>query len=106
MPVVDQAPATQMPVVDQAPAPQMPVVDQAPAPQMPAANPAQSFQNFMQTLAPLMQNGTIDTNHLALLTNEIATAYGVQLSAITDIANNQQMIEYAIGCLSRDGKWV
>ena len=88
------------PIPPQAAAP-MPVVDQAPA-----ANPQQSFQNFMQTLAPQMQSGVVDTNHLAVLTNEIATAFNVQLSAITDIANNQQMIDYAIGCLTRDGKWV
>lgn len=109
-PVTPPMPQAQpAPTPPQAAAP-MPVVDQAPTPQPvaqpAAANPQQSFQNFMQTLAPQMQSGVVDTNHLAVLTNEIATAFNVQLSAITDIANNQQMIDYAIGCLTRDGKWV
>ena len=123
MPVVEQAPqpvvtppmpqtqpaptppqaAAPMPVVDQAP---QPVAQPASTPPQAAANPQQAFQNFMQTLAPQMQAGVVDTNHLAGLTNEIATAFNVQLSAITDIANNQQMIDYAIGCLTRDGKCV
>ena len=60
----------------------------------------------MQTLAPQMQSQIIDANYLANLTKEIAEAYGIQLSAITDIGNDKGQIDYAIACLRRDGKWI
>jgi hypothetical protein len=85
----------------------------APVPTMPAAPVAVTYtgQDFMVKVSQAMQlrdaNGQpiIDATYLAKLTVEIATAFNVTLNVITDILNNPDMVNYAIGCLQRDGKW-
>lgn len=129
MPPVDQqqqpAPVQQMPPpvapVAQT-APPMPPVDQqqqpAPvqqtAPPTPAPAPAaegMDFHTFMQHLSAQMQKRDdagqpmVNADYLAKITAEIATAFQIQLTAITDIAAQPNMIAYAVQSLQRDGKW-
>ena len=83
-------------------APPMPTAQ--PTPQATTA-PQNEFQNFMQKMQPIMQSGAVDAAYLSGLTSEIAGAFDQPLSAITDIASNPQMINFAIQAMQRDGKW-
>ncbi len=133
-PPVQQQPAPPMPPVDQTPppmqqpvtpvtnAPPMPPVDQtpqqpAPAPQPPVqqqpapAPEGMDFHTFMQHLSAQMQKRddagqpVVNADYLAKVTAEIATAFNTQLTAITDIASQPNMITYAVQLFQRDGKW-
>jgi len=98
-------------------APPMPTAQPTPqattAPPMPTAQPTpqattapqSEFQSFMEKMQPIMQSGAVDAAYLSGLTSEIAGAFGQPLSAITDIASNPQMINFAIQAMQRDGKW-
>ena len=83
-------------------APPMPTAQ--PTPQATTA-PQSEFQSFMEKMQPIMQSGAVDAAYLSGLTSEIAGAFGQPLSAITDIASNPQMINFAIQAMQRDGKW-
>lgn len=69
------------------------------------------FQQFMQHLSGQMQKRDaagaplIHADYLASITTEMATAFQVQLNAITDIANRPDMIGYAVQLMQRDGRW-
>ena len=125
---VDQAPAPiqqampPMPPVDQTPPPvqqpappmpPMPSVDQTPpTAQQPAPAPeGMDFHTFMQHLSAQMQKRDgagqpiVTADYLAKVTGEIATAFNTQLTAITDIASQPNMIAYAVQLFQRDGKW-
>lgn len=96
--------------------PPMPAPEPAPqpiaAPQpAPAPSGTLDFQQFMQHLSGQMtkRDGAgaplVHADYLAGITAEISTAFNQQLSAITDIATNPQMITYAMQCMQRDGRW-
>jgi hypothetical protein len=103
------------------PVPPMPMPTPEPAPPPPAPEPLQTavavasgpldFAQFMQHLSGQMTkrdaNGAplIHADYLAAITTEIATAFNTPLSAITDVANNPQMITFAIQAMQRDGRW-
>jgi len=98
-------------------APPMPTAQPTPqvttAPPMPTAQPTpqvttapqNEFQSFMEKMQPIMQSGAVDAAYLSGLTSEIAGTFAQPLSAITDIASNPQMINFAIQAMQRDGKW-
>lgn len=106
------------PVAAPAPVPPVPVPTPepvaAPAP-APAPTGELDFAGFMQHIqgqfAKLNAEGKplIDVDYLAGITAEISTAFaphGVPaLTAITDIASNPQMIQYAVALLQRDQRW-
>jgi len=118
MPAPQPAPQYQPQPMQPAPMPQM---QPQPMPQTPAPAPqptnggvSMDFPTFMQALSQQMQkrdaNGMplIDTDYLARITSEIATAFGVPLGVITDIVSqprSAEMIVYAVQCMQRDGKW-
>lgn len=116
------APVAPMPNVTPVTSPPMPPVDQqqqpAPvqqtAPPTPAPAPAaegMDFHTFMQHLSAQMQKRDeagqpmVNADYLAKITAEMAGAFQVQLTAITDIAAQPNMIAYAVQLLQRDGKW-
>lgn len=83
------------------PAPQ-PVVTAPPAPVI-----DQTFGGLMNTISSLMGSGSIDPNYINTITDRINQAYqphGIQICAIVDIAQNQQLVEYAFSLLRVDGK--
>lgn len=119
-----QTPAPVAPMPDVAPVtvpPVMPPVDQQPpapvqqtAPPTPAPAPVaegMDFHTFMQHLSAQMQKRDdagqpmVNADYLAKITAEIAGAFQTQLTAITDIAAQPNMITYAVQLLQRDGKW-
>lgn len=55
-------------------------------------------------LDPATNTPRISTEYLAQITAEIATAFGVTMTNITEIMPNPQMINYAVALLNRDGK--
>lgn len=111
------APVYSPPPMPEQVAPQ-PVQQPAPAP---VAQPMQTavaqatgtldFAQFMQHLSGQMskRDGAgaplVHADYLAAITAEISTAFGQQLSAITDIANNPHMINFAVQAMTRDGRW-
>lgn len=120
-PVVPQPAPIPQPV-----APQMPTQQQLqeatnaamgvqPAPVAAAPQPGTGvdFPTFMAHLGPKFQetdaNGTplLHADYLAAITTEISNAYQLQppLQALTDIAGQQHLIDYAIQLLQRDSKW-
>jgi len=121
MPVM-AAPVAMMPQPMPAPIPMMP----APEPIMQQPDPATvatvaqatgtlDFAQFMQHLSGQMskRDGAgaplVHADYLAGITKEISDAFAPHgfgpLSAITDIANNPQMITYAAQLMQRDGRW-
>jgi hypothetical protein len=110
MPMPAPAPIP-MPAPEAAPAP---VAAQAPAP-APDAGGTIDFAQFMQHLSGQMSKRDADgaplvhADYLAGITKEISTAWAAhgvgELSAITDIASNPQLITYAMQLMQRDGKW-
>lgn len=108
-------PAGPVPTVPPAPMPTMPQpAAPAPAPLQAAvdqASGALDFAGFMQHLTGLMTRRDaqglplINADYLAGITAEISTAFGQQLSAITDIAADPNKINYAVQLLQRDGRW-
>lgn len=110
-------PPVAAPVAPPAP-PAMPVPEVPPAPPVTVPAPAAEgidFHAFMQHLSGQMTkrdaNGAplIHADYLASITNEISTAFAphgvAPLTAITDIAANPTMINYAVQLLQRDGRW-
>jgi len=97
--------------VPQPQVPQMPQAMPAPPPPMPMPPAGIDFQGFMQGLTAGMQrrdangNPFIDGAYLATVVQTLSTAFGRQLSAITDIQNDPQMIEYAVKVIAADGRW-
>jgi len=83
----------------------------APEPATAQATGTLDFAQFMQHISQQMakRDGAggplIHADYLAQITAEIGGAFDVQLSAITDIAANPQMITYAQQCMQRDGRW-
>lgn len=68
---------------------------------------AQFMAHLSSKMGALDANGhpLINTDYLARLTAEISGAFGQQLSAITDITSNPQMITFAMQAMQRDGRW-
>lgn len=83
----------------------------------PAALQSVDFSQFMQHISGQMAKPGADGQpmvhaaYLATLTIEISNAFvtaGIivaPLQSITDIANNSQMIDYAMKAMQRDGRW-
>lgn len=100
----------QQPALQPAPLP-MPVPPPQQAVQQATQGTALDFAGFMAAISPKMGQmdaagkPIIHADYLAQVTGEINQAFGAQLSSITDIANNPQMISYAVQILQRDGKW-
>jgi hypothetical protein len=98
------------------PAMSVPEVPAAPpvAPPAPAAEGI-DFHTFMQHLSGQMTKRDaagaplIHADYLASITAEISTAFAphgvAPLTAITDIAANPTMVNYAVQLLQRDGRW-
>lgn len=76
-----------------------------------AATGTLDFAQFMQHLSGQMgkKDGAgaplVHTDYLAQITAEIAGAFGVSMSAITDIATDPRMITFAMQAMQRDGRW-
>ncbi len=87
-------PATPQPM-----APPVPAAPPAPVEQPVAAAPAITFHDVM------MKCQNVTSDYLTSICQQLTAAFSVQVNSITDIASNQQMIDYAAGCFSRDGKW-
>ncbi len=70
-------------------------------------NGAQFMQHLTGNMAEKNANGEplIDVAYLDGLVQEIAGQFNTELKVITDIFTNQDMINYAIGALQRDGRW-
>ena len=85
-----------------------PVVEVAP---VAAPTGPLDFAQFMQHLSGQIAKQAVNTEYLAGLTVEISNAFigaGVitqPLGAVTDIATNPQMIDYAVQLLTRDQRW-
>ena len=130
MPIVQPAPMAIPPVAMPQPMPMpqpapiaMPSPEPAPVAVAPAAIVAAvaqatgtlDFAQFMQHLSSQMSkrdvNGAplVHADYLAGITAEISNAFEphgfAALTAITDIANNPQMISYASQLMQRDGRW-
>jgi hypothetical protein len=81
--------------------------------QQPAPQPGTvDFNGFMQHLtgkmaqpAPDGSGMLVDAAYLQRVVGEISAAFQTQLTVITDISANPQMIGYAIQLMQRDGKW-
>lgn len=90
--------------------PQAPVPPVAPAaPPIPAAiNPpiARDFQGLMQQVSNLFGNKEIGPEYPESIVGRINKDFGAEIVSINDIADNQQMVEYAWQCLDVDGKGV
>ena len=104
------APPMPAPVAQPAPAPVMPTADQVNT-AVAATTGTMDFAQFMQHLSGQMAkrdaNGAplVHADYLAGITAEIGQAFQQQLTAITDIAANPQMITYAMQLMQRDGRW-
>lgn len=87
----------------------MPEQFQQPAPVQPQQPPAQpgsiDFNTFMQHLSAKMQAGQIDQQIIINATQAIGQAFNKQLTVITDVANDQNMINYAVQYFSSIGRW-
>ena len=104
--IADAPVAPPLPAAD-AVAPVAPV-----APPLPAAAdtatavaPARDFNGFMQQIQNLFAAGDIETSYVE--TNVIARineGFSASVVTITDIANDQPMVDYAWKCLEIDGK--
>jgi hypothetical protein len=107
------------PPVPPVPTPTPEPVAATPAPAAVAAPPvteqAPNYTSFMTHLTEQMGKRDaagaplVHVEYLATLAAEISTAFAPHghppLTVITDIVNNQQMVDYAIGAMQRDGKW-
>jgi hypothetical protein len=116
-----QPPAQMQPPAFQAPAPQFqqpapvqqmqPAPMQQPAPQYPPEPQQYDFNSFMQRLQMLLQekdaagNALVDANYLNQVAVYIGQQFGAAVNAITDIAGNQQMIDFAIQTMRSQGRW-
>ena len=97
-----------MPVPPQpAPAPAPMATPPAAAPQQPAPPAAGSvdFSAFMQHIQSKLPTGEMDAAYLNGVAQRIATAFNQPVNAITDIAANPQMIDYAVQLMQLDQKW-
>ena len=103
---------TTQPVYQQPAAPVYPAVQQImqpapvqqPAPVGPAAGTV-DFNGFMTHLQTLLPIGRTDAAHLASVAQRVGAAFNQPVNAITDIAANQQMIDYAVQVMIADGRW-
>ena len=86
-----------------------PVQQIAPAP-APTAQPT-DFHSFMQGVgertSKQMPDGSmmLHAEYLAQLAQRISQATGRQLTAVTDLAQNPDLIEYTIQVMQMDGRW-
>jgi len=111
--VVPNAPVTDpvvsvAPTVAPTPAPVADIVQPVePVTAQPVAAGSVDFNGFMQTLGKNMQTNPtkVNTIYLTTIKDEIGTAFNTSLSAITDIAANPAMIDYAIQLMQRDNTW-
>ncbi len=62
------------------------------------------FQSLMATVSSLFASGAINPDYLTTLTSRIGQAFQVNVTAITDLASNVQMVDYAFTLLKQDGK--
>ena len=90
-----------------APAPAPMATPPAAAPQQPAPPAAGSvdFSAFMQHIQSKLPTGEMDAAYLNGVAQRIATAFNQPVNAITDIAANPQMIDYAVQLMQLDQKW-
>lgn len=84
------------------PAPPTPPTPPVNVPATPA--PTRDFQNLMQTISGLFASQLINPDYLSSLTGRIGQAFQVNVPAITDLASQPQMVEYAFTLLKQDGK--
>lgn len=107
-------PAPAAPVQPAAPAtPPMPQPAPTPAPAAPAPQETgqMDFNAFMQKIAGLLQqrfndgSPVLDANYLSTVAQRTGQAFNVQCNAITDLAGNQAMIDYAIQIMKNEQRW-
>lgn len=78
---------------------------QPPAPLQPAApTQANTFQNLMATISGLFANGGATPEYLKTLQDQIAKGFNKPIASITDLMNDQAMIDYAFVILKHDKK--
>lgn len=83
-------------------APQPAPVQQAPLP--PTPTQGTDFNALMQKISQLFSTQQIGPDYIVSLTQRISQAFNSTVNAITDIANNQAMVDYAFQCIQVDGK--
>lgn len=86
-------------------------VTPTPVPQSAAPTPtpvvngsARDFKGFMSQATALFAQNQIDQNYLPEIVQRINNDFKTEINTITDIANNNEMVEYAWQCLQVDGK--
>lgn len=92
---------TSLPELPPAPAPEP---EQTELPPAPAPTQADAFQNLMNTISSLMSTGTIDPAYVNTIAPRISQAFNVQVASLTDIMQNEQMIQYVFELLRVDGR--
>lgn len=85
-------------------APQPPV--QAPVSPPVPTEPVRDFKTLMQQISQLFQTQQIEPNYPDTIISRVNEGFNVDLKTITDIANDDRMVDYAWQCLEVDGKAV
>lgn len=96
------------PKADNTPAPQADApttpAPTTPAPQADApASSARNFVNLMTLIGQLNGSGKTDSGYVHTIVSRTAQAFNTQLTTITDIMQQPQMIEYAFSLIENDG---
>lgn len=64
------------------------------------------FKTFINRINSLIMTGERDMNYVTDVINRINQGFGFNITALTDIANTDEMIEYAHKCLDVDAQAV
>lgn len=84
--------------------PEVTVPSFLPSTPTPAPVATKSFADLMNTIGTVVASGKADNNYIRSITERIAQAYNTPVASVTDIMNNQQMIDYAFSLIEHDGK--
>lgn len=85
------------------PAPELPVEQAAPVPTTQQQAAPHGMPDVMSKIQQLSAAGKLSPTFAADIVAELSTAFGVSLSNLTEIANNQPMIDYTISKLNSLG---
>lgn len=100
-PVAPIAPVMQVQPI----APVAPVMQVAPVATVTPATPAEiNFHHVMTHVGNAMQTGSINTEYLIGVVNEINNQLGLSLASFTDMAAHPNAVTYCWGAFQRDGK--
>ena len=73
-------------------------------PPIPPAAPKRDFSGLMLKISNLFATKAVTPDYPGTIVQRVNAAFGVQLSAVTDVANDPRMVEYSWQCLEVDGK--